>query len=628
MKALPTPPTWVVLALIALSVVLAALPRLLSPTFSRPFEQDELVTLGSTSAGMFETVDELQKRPRFDVKEALAGFVRPFAGRWDPNYHIAHSWVLSLTTLVTGYGEAQVRLPALGFFLAGLALLQWLVWKRSGSWLLMLLSGAFFAVLPFNWLYAITARGYTLMVLMVLAQFALLRPEIWRRLGASWVFLALSGLNILLFLNLASLIFMWIAPFSLALLLAPAPRPDEVPGGPNSDLLRSRWNLSYRLGWGQFAGLGFVSCGIFLLCKLHDFIAAQSRYGVSLPTRRAAMVELEGAMVWLLPGAGYLLLLLALGLAISLYVRWIWKRQPLPPIALAALFSAGACAAYSLATQKVAWDRNYGFVIPVVLLLLAEGWALAAAWKTLWARQLAQGLIALALLAGIISGWRQTRDEIALGTTTIQAYSVLAHDLSAQLRSGKIPTEPIPYIVKPYSWDVNAYLPSAPDTLHRIEPREGVPVQFLFLLEKPNRLKWFWLRTLTWETNSSNDVNLPVEALGEFDYVLRHNLRAVGRKVLIPRAHGTGARVIGLLLQPAQTVNREALLTWLRAQAPDDYFSARVSIQNYRDQPTSLIFWVTPQWPRERWETVLKTFPAPAPSIWRLEEPPARTGDL
>ena len=606
--------------LILLTVLAAALPRVLSPQLSRPFEQDEIVTLGSTSAGMFDTVQELQARPRHNVKEVVLGFIRPFAGRWDPNYHIVHSWALSVSTFFTGYSEPAVRLPALLAFLASVALLQWLVWDTARSRLLMVLTGAAYAALPFSWQFSLSARGYSMMMLMVLMQLALLRPLFWRKLGANWIFCAISLLNILNFLNTASMLIMWLAPFSFAVFLMPRPGAEEVESGPNAALLRERWLLGYRALWAQFAGLGFVACAMFLLCKLHDFIAAQSRYGMAEASAKAALLQLEGGFYSLLPDTAFVIYGLAIGSALTLLAARRWRSITLWSLLLCAFF----CIAYSAATHKVAWDRTYGFMLVPAFLILAEVWTTAASWEK-WPGYATRGGLALGLIMAFWGGLGQTREDHSTGITALEAYSYLGHDISQKLRDGSIPAEPAPFLVKPYSWDVNAYLPPDPG-LHAFTPREGQPAQFLFMLEKPIRLKWFWLRTATWEEDTTNMENLPVEALGNVEYVLRQPLRAVVRKIVVPRAATAtppGGRVLGILVKPSVRVDRTMLLEWLSVQASEDFKSARVTVQNYPGEPTSstLIFWSTPEWPASRWETALPTFgPTHNSTLWRLGE--------
>jgi hypothetical protein len=616
---------WLTAALILLTVVLAAATRLATPELFLPFEQDEIVTLGSTSAGMFDNVEQLQARPKHDVKEVANGFVRPFAGRWDPNYHIPHGWLVSVSTFFTGYAEWAVRLPALGAFLLSVALLQWLLWDIGRSRVLMVLGGLAFAALPFSWQYSVSARGYSLMVLLVLMQFALLRPVIWRRFDAGWIFFGLSVLNVLAFLNIASLLIMWLAPFCLCVFLLPRPGAEEVPAGPNAALLRGKWLWDYRARWCQYAGLGLAACAMFVLCKLHNFIAAQERYGFALESRGVALGQLAKALNWLVPGWATGIALLALFCLVALPLARRWKSAPLLALVLSLFF----CALYTAATKKVAWERTYGFLLAPAFLVLAEGWAAAQAARlkdAVWPRYVLQGALGLVLVLAVVEGPARARHDLAPGKSVVRAFSELGHALTAKFKAGEIPATPPPFIVKPYSWDVNAYLPSDP-AVHVFKPVENQPAQFLFLMEKPYDQEGYWLRTVTWENDASKHVNLDPALLGKVDVVVQQPLRQVVRKKFVPNTNGVAIPrtpppiTHGIYLRGNGAFNRTDLVDWLSAQAPGDYREARVTLQNYGDEPTAAIFWITPEFPSNRWGDLLKSFPpARDATLWYLHD--------
>jgi hypothetical protein len=255
--------------------------RLMSPNLSRPFENDELLTVrcytwvGSQPSGEMQRMNHIE-----DIYALKAPSVRQLAmgaycsmGRWtEPNNHVVNSLLINLSTCVAGRDERAARLPALfgGLVFAGAmyflcsCVLQW----RAAAPLLAI--WAWF--LPYVVRYSQTARGYTWMlaieVIMIIMAYLMARTARSVALGSLCVVAGVLSL-----MNMVSMAVDWLLPYYLALLLV---RPHETGLGGDVKEQTGGWRVYVLVQALCVGGMGFL----FFMSHLAGLISSAQKYGL------------------------------------------------------------------------------------------------------------------------------------------------------------------------------------------------------------------------------------------------------------------------------------------------------------------------------------------------------------
>jgi hypothetical protein len=460
------------LPLVLLSLLILAFTFRPLAQLDRVLEQDEIVTLRATSVGWPESMEATRGELRGDVKSLAVGLVRSMADEWTPNNQMINSWLTSFSVFVFGVSEASLRFASLGCFLTALLLLTVLVHRLSGSLPLAFLTGAMFTIHPFFIHQSLSCRGYTAATLLLLASVALLFEERLRRIDPIYLMFGLVLFCNLLFLNLVSLLFTWLAPLFLALWLAPPQRLLDERATQNP-LWRWRWI------WTCLFFLCMFACGIFIAAKFRDFLVTQDKYGN--PITGLSSLFGKYASIWrdFFP-QGFILV----GISAIAAFALLLKHRQYRWFALWAVISVGLSFVYNLATKKVPYERTFIIFFPLTLV------ALAAIWHTFQDRRRWQNgillVLTLAMLSTLPAAWAQSRK-------TDSNYVTLADQISRKLQTPAPSVRPI--IVKPWVWDVDLYLPAKPEWYQPAPAANGL-VDVIIMGEMQGDLPQF--RALFW----------------------------------------------------------------------------------------------------------------------------------
>lgn len=443
---------------------------------TRPFEQDELVTFKATSFGPGETQESLTRKPRPDVKGSVVGFWRPFTDPWSPNFHVVNNCAVSLASLVGGYREATARMPALLTFLGLTAGMVLLARRVSGSVLLAALLGAALVVHPYFFYYSVTARGYVMTAALFLAQLWLLYG-LPRRLALACAALAgVALLSVLTFLNTVSMLWAWVLPLVLAVMLRLRQWSRERGAG-ESEALESTMVV-----WCSVWFFAIALDGMFVVLKMRDFMSAQDRWGI--PMRASSLPRvLRGVFEAVFPDGMALVALL--GLVAAIVVARAWRRSW-----LLVLLAGGVAmnALYAVLSRKLPYERTFGPFFIAIALLIAEAWRSSGEWKKPAMRGF-RALAAVLLLGAIGFGAKELH---ASRHTMATSYASLA----AEFR--RAPHEQSPersVLCLPWIWDMAYYLPEEP-SFYSLRGKLDAPTTWYFFAEKSGAGQQ--LRTAYW----------------------------------------------------------------------------------------------------------------------------------
>lgn len=387
----------------------------------RPFEQDELVTLKTYTALGYDVSSEGgQAAPRVDLKRIVRGWGRATMNAWDPNHHIPHNLLVTVAQALGGLSERTARLPSMLASIGLAAGVYLYILRRFRSPVLALVLALLAVLDPYFMSYGQTARGYTMVVLMMLGQLVVAEQT---EEGSKWWWHVFGGLLAIgVFLNLVTLLILWLVPYYAVLILVAKNRRD--------------WML-------QAVG-AFAVCGTFTVAELPSFIHAQAKYGVRL----ASFSELthDSVVAYLAPG--WWAIPAAIGL-VGLLVGFVQRDR----VSLLALSCLGCTAAYVLATHKIPYNRTFGFL----LLFLWIG--VARVWKSLpgtWARGLVVAVCCIPLATTIAWG----RGGSA-GTT----YSTAMQVISQKLKAAGEDRNALVLLPWVYGEESRYYLPPRPEIL-------------------------------------------------------------------------------------------------------------------------------------------------------------------
>ena len=427
----------------------------------RILEQDEILTLRATSVGWPENMEESRGKLRGDVRSLGIGLIRSMADEWTPNNQMVNSWLTSLSVFVFGVSESSVRYASLASFLASLAIFAVLVFRLSGSYPLTAILGALYASHPFFIYQSMSCRGYTAASALFLVAIAILTSDKQSKSDPLYRLFALVVICNLLFLNLVSLLFTWIAPLFISIWLFPPERFVDSQSKPPA-----KWH--FRWTWTCLFFLCIFACGTFVAAKFRDFLVTQEKYGE--PVSGFVAVTQQYGAIWngFFPSwqavVGVMSVLAFVILLRQRNYRWF---------AALALTSVLLSLFYTAATRKVPYARTYIIFFPVLLL------SIAAVWKVLQSSRRLQNAI-LFILASIFllslpESWASSRKVDS-------SYASLARRVSIALKEQ--PPGHSRVAVKPWVWDVDLYLSGA-STVRPIPTGATGLIDVVIMGEKP-----------------------------------------------------------------------------------------------------------------------------------------------
>jgi len=388
---------------VLLGVATLAWLRWDNPGTSRPLEIDEWITvkyytwMGLKSSGegnRLVRAAQLPEQPAPDLKLLGMGIYRSLGVWKEPNNHVVNSFLLNFTLASTTPCEASIRIVS---FVGALAFAAAMYWFCAGvlgwSW-----GGIAAAICGFSFPYVVqqslTARGYTWMLTLQVLLLGLLWCSA-RRPTSVWLGLLCACVAVLNIVNLVNMAVYWVLPAYLtAWLYPPCPAQKEL-----GDDTRRVWRKNLLI---QLLGIGGVVL-VFAIDRLPYVVSSAGQYGIRFENRSELVGHFSYILAYLFPNAsavaaalfglaGLSLLLLPTGPA--------FLRCLLPVVLVAGL-------GFTLATKKLGYERNYGYLIPLVL--LGIGWAIER-MRHISAKALMQlpaGVAAVAVTAAVV------RDSLA-----------------------------------------------------------------------------------------------------------------------------------------------------------------------------------------------------------------------
>jgi len=340
----------------------------LNGALRRPLEHDEIAAANAYSyIGYIDTISQLRaERPR-DVKRLAAGLARALIEWRNPNNHMVHSAAISVAVFLLGSSEATTRAAALAGSLAAALLLMVWARRRTGSTLIAAFCGVAIAVHPYFIYYGQTARGYTIAASLVLIQILLLDEAMAGKRG--WL---RQGLLIVIgfatFLNLTSLLFVWVAPLYLCLIWREATKaePSDGAGAPAGLVARLR---TEEFCWWFFQASAAGSLIVFFGVEhLPSFVKSQGDYGVKFASGPAAIHRVLGVIQYLFPGQWMLVALAGVAGWVCMARSKHWLAGPIAGSIVMTLL-------YAMATKTVPYDRTFGLWIVLALIGCAWLWS-------------------------------------------------------------------------------------------------------------------------------------------------------------------------------------------------------------------------------------------------------------
>jgi hypothetical protein len=420
--------------------------------------QDELVTFASTSIGWQRDFKVVSGEGRGNFNLLARGFARMFLAEWSPNNHLANSAAVSSSVFLFGYGERSARLPALASYCIAVPLLVILAWILGRSTPLACLLGAVFLLHPYFFYYSMTSRGYAPAALLLLMQAAVLMISL-RSSGIVAISLyAAQGLLMLLgFLNLVTMSWMWLPGFCIGkwIELARSRRSGSKVDHGSDPLGTSRaW-------WFWVCALIGLTCVLFVLLRLPQFLYAQNRYGEVVGNSSPWSI-FSSILTTVAPNVYAAVLVLGILAAALLLVRRSWLGISLMTMLVTSVL-------YAMATGKIPYPRTWGPFYPMFLL------AIAATWPCITQRYIRMTILAILGAATAWFAWQFPEKS--------PDFDPHYTDLACETREawGQYP-EPQTVIWMPWAWDVRFYLP-APGRYYTLPEGESGKVRMVFLAE-------------------------------------------------------------------------------------------------------------------------------------------------
>ena len=470
---------------IASVVLFIVITRFIGGGLNRPLEQDELVSL------KYYTSVPYDFHSRYDAGHAQGsigllarGWVKCFLNPWNPNSHVLNSLLSSLSAFLFGFHEWAFRLPALVALMLIAAALFLYSRSRLGTLPALVLVLALTAH-PYFVFYSMSCRGYTITALLTLC-------SIWftgKFLSKSslWAGGGMALCHVLMFLNLGSILFVWITPVTLVVLATTLRR------GPRTITIYENLAMLAPAIW---VAVGtFLSIGMYIVGALHYFFNAQAQYGLPFKGGAEFLQGLHSvgnelcpnpvwALVFLFGAAGYVPML-------RTERRWL---------AHTVLLSVIIAFAYTLATHKFLYPRTFGYIIMLAAIGCIELWG-AIGCNVLASRIIRPTMTILMLWALIDSAG----GTLHFGLTREPTYSDLALAIDNYCPEPDVLIE-LPWV---YGEEMAAYLPADPKRYDLVPGQVGKAVAVYFPCVYYRDKAWFRTQTRQREVQEMDYWQLP-----------------------------------------------------------------------------------------------------------------------
>jgi hypothetical protein len=375
-----------VLGVTLLLLAVSACYRAGQADFYRGLKTDELITLQNyTWAGVngdgtrheLARLTDIDGLPRPSSRELLIGLYCSL-GRWpEPNNHVMHSLLLNATLATMHQRDLALRLPALLAAVAYAFALAIVCWHCR--WYAMCpLIGVLTFWLPYVVTYSQEARGYTLMLLLVVL--FLIACELVTRNPTSILFgSCLVLLSVFTFQNLVNMVVDWVIPCFVLLTVAPSL---FVPSPTTEQTKLRRRSLLI-----QFLCIGLVGF-VFFMDRLPYVYSSSQQYGLVF-RKISEFVDLFWASLRFLFPAASLAVLALLGVA---GLGLAWRERPGRGYVALSTVAVLATLVHFAASRRFAYERNLGFwLVPVLIGYACLGQRLIA-WPRTGGRRVAVGV--------------------------------------------------------------------------------------------------------------------------------------------------------------------------------------------------------------------------------------------
>jgi len=334
----------------------------LASGISSPLQLDEAAIKRYASVDYDSTADAMRQVGRFDAKRAAKGLLRCFNNPWLPSNHVLVNLMVSVSAFFFGFNEFAYRLPSLVGTLLLVAVAFYWVKQRTGSMALAFLCGLAILFHPFFACYGQRARGYVWEALLVWIQIWLTEIYFQRRPTLGFTF-ALALLNMVLFLNLVSMLATWIVPYYLAGAIYLWREPGKKPG---DERLRA---------WFCQGLIAMTGIGLYILGNLGKFLYSQGKWGLHISSASAIAHGAKEILVYFCPLAWGLL-----GIAGLAGLLLTFKNRATSWLGLAAVMSVLVTAVYILGTKTIPYSRVFGSSLVLMMM------GVAYLWNIKWSR--------------------------------------------------------------------------------------------------------------------------------------------------------------------------------------------------------------------------------------------------
>lgn len=391
-----------VVAVSLIIVTISATLRIIHPTFQRPVQLDELITLQNyTWAGVYadgsrreiRQLSELSNLETPSLRRLIIGLYCS-VGRWpEPNNHIPHSILTNVSLLLPGSTLQAARWPAV-LSCSGFALLC--VWLCLRCEIQLAAPMVCFLAMwhPYAVQYSQESRGYALMLTLSVALVMLLQSSAIspRSLVLSGSVVAVACLS---FLNLVNLSVDWVVPIMVAAAISPGLALGVRMAGP--DLAYYRKSVVV-----QLLIVGLVG-GLFLLDRLPYVYSSASQYGVAVTSWSQFRSYAAEAWRFYSPNAwwGFLTSLGIAGAFISL------SKQHTRILSFPWLVAGAVSLLHFMLARKFPYTRNLGVLLPVILFGCGVVFANAIAmFRPFFAKAIFAAVAGAACVFGVMSNTR------------------------------------------------------------------------------------------------------------------------------------------------------------------------------------------------------------------------------
>lgn len=429
--------------------------RLRSDNIRRIFHFDELITLRYyTWAGVQPDGEIRRLRREADIEKLSRPGAREFligtycaAGRWpEPNNHVIHSLLCNLSLAGLSVSRMSLRLPALlgaAVFAASMAGICWVAFRRTAP---AVLAAAAAICLPYVVYYSQTARGYTWMMALC-GLHGLLFLAVARRPDSIVYGTLCAGVAVASFMNVVNLIADWVVPVYATFIVFPGILIDKSEGAAGSRMRLIRRNLVI-----QMLAVAAVAA-VFFIDRLPYVYSSARQYGLPFDGMHGFAQRVIEAVAVLFPTWGWQMAAAAGAMGAVYAWRWRALRGPVAMV----LVSIGTSLAHFALTGRFAYERNWGFALPLVVI----GWAALAQglgnlWPSKTGRLISSGLISAAAAVLLLQA-----ERVVLADVPLERFSTVVHNLGScsqpatiALRNAGV-TEPIELSI-PEEWAVPA----------------------------------------------------------------------------------------------------------------------------------------------------------------------------